>query len=81
MEGNLGEAPSRRFPGISLDRRKNEAGYHCGLWWVGVLATFVLGLGLVSFLFARVSWILAWVGVGDIPTTLSSQPGCQGVAK
>ena len=69
----MGEAPSRRFPGISTRRVETcggivswsslgGVGVGGGGW--GLFAAFVLGLGLVSFLLARVSCIPAWVGVG-----------------
>ena len=43
------------------------AGYCGGLQWVGFLAAFVLGLGLVSCLPAGVSCIPAWGGGGGCP--------------
>ena len=64
MERNLAEAPLRCYPGITSDGWENVAGWCCDLWWVGFLTAFVLGLGLISYLLAHVSWIPAWVGVG-----------------
>ena len=85
----MGEAPSRRFPGISTRRVETcggivswsslgGVGVGGGGW--GLFAAFVLGLGLVSFLLARVSCIPAWGWVWGLPP-LASQPGCRAVAK
>lgn len=84
-EGNLREAPSRRFPGICPDRGKSvsahRAGECCGLWRVGILAGFVEGwvwspFSLLGFLGFRLAWRL-----GAFSPALASQQGSRGVAK
>lgn len=67
--GKCGRSPIQTFP-RHLDqtggnmRRDSVVVFVGGGGGWGLFAAFVLGLGLVSFLLARVSCIPAWVGVG-----------------
>src|SRR5574337_201479 len=73
MEGNVGEAPSRRFPGISTRRVET-----CG----GIVSWSSLGGGVwFPFCFlAFLAFRLGGGGVWGLPP-LASQPGCRAVAK